>query len=231
MQKITNNPLRKGLFCFLNIVLIGINNSILSHLLIFIWTLFLLILKDIPVRKKILFFLPGLIFVIPTLLVQGISFQEGKFILEIDYNTAGRVISTLTAVSLFALDITIKELYYIFRTIKIPDFLCEIIIYMFKFLTLMLKDYKEVKLALINRGAFNSFKKSFRDTGYLFNGMFKKVYSDMENFNIALYCRAYKNKFNIYNINYSLKITDYFVAGSYLLLVTLLLKEIDRCLT
>ncbi len=230
MQKILNNPLKKGLFCFLNIILIGINNNILSQLLIFLWTLILLVLKKVPVRKKMLFFLPALIFVVPTLLVQGITFQGGNFILKIDYNTAVRVIATLTTVSLFALDITIKELYYIFRAIKIPDFLCEIIIYMFKFLTIMLKNYREVRLALINRGAFNSFKKSFRDTGYLFNGMFKKVYSDMENFNIALYCRGYKNKFNIYNVNYTLKITDYILASSYLLIVTLLLKEIDRCL-
>ncbi|MGL5123309.1 MAG: energy-coupling factor transporter transmembrane component T family protein [Fusobacteriaceae bacterium] len=231
MQKILNNPLKKGLFCVLNIVLIGINNSILSHFLIFIWTLILLILKEAPLRKKMLFFLPPLVFVVPTLLVQGINFQNGKLILEIDYNTAVRVISTLTAVSLFALDITIKELFFIFKTIKIPDFLCEIVIYMFKFLTLMLKNYKEVKLALLNRGAFNSLKKSYRDTGYLFNGMFKKVYLDMGNFNIALYCRGYNNKFNIYNMNYNLKKTDYVIACSYLLIVTLFLKEIDKCLT
>ncbi|MGL4998860.1 MAG: energy-coupling factor transporter transmembrane component T family protein [Cetobacterium sp.] len=229
MQKILNNPIKKASFCFLNIVLIGINNNLLSHAFIFLWTFILLILKDVSSKKKITFFLPALVFVVPTLFVQSIFFESGKLIFKIDYDTAVRVFTTLTAVSLFALDIKIKELYYIFRTIKIPEFLCEIIIYMFKFLTIMLKNYKEVKLALINRGAFNSFKKSFRDTGYLFNGMFKKVYSDMENFNTALYCRNYQNTFKMYEINYSLKIIDYFLGSSYLILFTLILKELERC--
>lgn len=187
--------LDKGFLLLGNIILIGISREIISQAVLSICFLIVFFLIKVSSKKKIFFLIPGVTFLLPTLIISGIHLDENKIFFQPDYLTALRSISTLAAAGIFAVNTSLKELCYLMKKLRIPDSFIEITIYMFKFINLMLRGGRETKFALENRGGFRSFRNSRRDTALFFYILFQKIYHDLNSYNSALECRGYRGEF------------------------------------
>lgn len=192
------NLLDNLMFFLCNLIIIGFNRDIKPYLIMTIYLLLIYLMIEGNLKRKALFFLPSVIFVIPTLIVGGITYSSEGVIFKMDYLTLFRVMSTLAATGIFITKTGFKEFTILLKYFKVPDFLIEIIVYMYKFTTLMMKNSGEVQVAIENRGGFRSFKNVYRDTAFLFRGIFLKILKDFYNFTLGIQCREYIDKIPIY---------------------------------
>lgn len=197
------NPFEKFLMSMgTTIILISLKNEQLNMVMVVVLAM-ILFFQKISMKRLTFFFLPPLIFLIPTILAQGISFTpEVKFVF--DKEIFFRVIASLMALSIFILTVNVKDFYHIGLQLKIPKFICEIGILMFNYLNIMYVSYVKIKTAMEARGAFCKFSNIYRDVALLFSKVFLNSYFSLKGQENAMYSRGYNDEIKFYPISYKI---------------------------
>ena len=213
MGKIVDTPLEKTIFFIANFIIISFQREVRGYFVLLLWLLLCLLIQKGNVQKKFLVYIPALIFIIPPLLIQGVSIKDGKFFLNIDYFIFMRVMVTLTASTIYVSSMTFKEFCNLMNYIKLPNFIIEIIIYMHKFITIMFRNYSEYKVSYKNRaGKFN-----MKGVANLAVIIFKRLYIDLKNMENALYIRGYKDSYPFSKSVFTFNITKFCLMVVYVI--------------
>lgn len=197
------NPLEKFIFSIGTIIVLISTQNLIFNIGISIVLGIILMLMDIKGKRILFFFLPPFIFLIPTLLAQGIKFYP-ILSFTFEWEIFFRVISSLMAIAIFVLTIKFKDFYHIGVQLKIPKFICEIAVLMFNYLNIMFLSYVKIKTAMEARGAFTRFKNIYRDTAMLFSKVFLNSYFSLKGQANAMYSRGYNDEMKFYPIKYKL---------------------------
>lgn len=213
MGKIVDTPLEKTIFFIANFIIISFQREVRSYIVLLIWMLLCLLVQKGNMQKKFIVYLPAMIFIIPPLVLQGVSTKDGKFFLNIDYFIFMRVMVTLTASTIYVSSMTFKEFCNLMNYIKLPNFIIEIIIYMHKFITIMFRNYSEYKVSYKNRaGKFN-----MKGVANLAVIIFKRLYIDLKNMENALYIRGYKDSYPFSKSVFTFNITKFCLMVVYVI--------------
>ncbi len=213
MVKIVDTPLEKTIFFIANFIIISFQKEVRSLIVLLFWMLLCLLVQKGNMQKKFIVYLPAMIFIIPPLVLQGVSIKDGRFFLNIDYFIFMRVIVTLTASTIYVSSMTFKEFCNLMNYLKLPNFIIEIIIYMHKFITIMLRNYSEYKVSYKNRaGKFN-----MKGVANLALIIFKRLYIDLKNMENALYIRGYQNGYPFAKSVFTFNVTKFCIMVVYVI--------------
>lgn len=219
-KKISLNPLEKTFFFMINLSIIPFLKESKIAISFFIWFLFLFLIQKGDFKRKILIYISALLFLIPPLLIQGMSIENKKVNFNIDYEILTRVLLTVTVSGTYLLGMKFKDFCSVLFWIKIPKYIVEIIIYMYKFVTLMYKNYLEHILSLKNRNGVLKIKEISLITTKIFN----KLYMSLEEMEIASYSRGYTNEFKYIEKKQSISLNILILYLIYVSIVIYILK-------
>lgn len=197
------NPLEKFIISMGTIiVLISLKNIYLNIFVITIGGI-ILALQNLSLKRVLFFFIPPFMFLIPTLLAQGIQFSP-ELTFRFEWEIFFRVIGALIAIGYFILTCKFKDLYYVGIQLKIPKLICELGVLMFNYLNIMYISYVKIKMAMEARGAFCSFKTVYRDVGFMFTKVFLNSYYSLKGQSDAMRSRGYDEELIFFPKRYKL---------------------------
>lgn len=188
--------INKLLFFIGGFVIISLLRDIKEYIVILFFLIFLL-LKNGKISKKIKFYVPALIFFIPTYIVQSLDFSQGKIILQWNHLLFFRVITSLTITNIFISNMRFTDFCILLKFFKVPNFILELIIYMYKFINIFFVSYKEYLEAFRCRQG----KISLKNISNICVFLFKSIYRELEIMEIALYSKGYKDSYILKNYN------------------------------
>ena len=220
MDKILNSPLDKSIFFISNLIIIALQKNIAANIIIFIFYFLILLIQKVSMKKKLLLYIPALFFLIPPLLVAGINIKDGTLVFNIDYFIFMRVMSTVTISAIYILSMTFKEFCSLMVFLKLPSIVIEIVIYMYKFIIIMIRNFNEHKISYRNRNG----KYNLDGVANLSVMVFKMLYRDIKNMEIAMYTRGYRDTYPFQNYLLSLSYKKVLISIVYVVVATKILE-------
>lgn len=220
MDKILNSPVDKSIFFISNLIIIALQKNTTVNIIVFIFYFFILLIQKVSMKKKLLIYIPALLFLIPPLLLEGISLKNGTMILNIDYFIFMRVMGTVTASAIYILSMTFKEFCSLMEFLKLPNIFIEIVIYMYKFIIIMIRNFNEQKISYRNRNG----KYDLNGVANLSTIVFKRLYSDIKNMETAMYIRGYRDIYPFQKSLLSLSYKKVLISTVYVIVATKILE-------
>lgn len=223
MEKNTLNPLEKFILSMGTILILITFKNINLSIFVGIVMGIILFFQKLSIKRVLLFFLPPLFFLIPTLLAQGIEFSPElsfKFPWEIFFRVIGAIIS----IAYFILTIKFKDIYYVGRQLKIPKIICELAVLMFNYLNIMYISYIKIKVAMESRNGFGSFKTIYRDVAYVFTKVFLNSYYSLKDQGNAMRSRGYDDELVFYPHEYKIEKLNILLIFSWFVILIIVSK-------
>lgn len=220
MDKILNSPVDKSIFFISNLIIIALQKNTTANIILFSFYFFILLIQKASMKKKLLIYIPALLFLIPPLLVEGISMKGGTLILNIDYYIFMRVIATVTVSAIYILSMTFKEFCNLMEFFKLPNVIVEIVIYMYKFIIIMIRNFNEHKTSYRNRNG----KYDLKGVANLSVTVFKRLYRDIKNMEIAMHIRGYNNTFPFQKTFLTISYKKVLISMVYVVVATKILE-------
>ncbi len=220
MDKILNSPVDKSIFFISNLIIIALQENTTANIIVFSFYFLILLFQKVNMKKKLLIYIPALLFLIPPLLVEGISIKEGTLALNIDYFIFMRVMATVTVSAIYILSMTFKEFCSLMNFLKLPNIIVEIVIYMYKFIIIMIRNFNEHKTSYRNRNG----KYDLKGVANLSVMVFKRLYRDIKNMEIAMYIRGYRDTYPFQKSLLSLSYKKVLISIVYVVVATKILE-------
>ncbi len=209
------NPMAKFLFAIGSLFIsIAINNIYINLAIFIIMFMMTTVIARIPIKAYIKLYIVPVIFllfsIIPILISIGktnvfiYSVNIGKYYFGLNKETiytalmtASRSIACISATYFLALTTPINQLIKIFKDLKVPNFIIELIILIYRFIFIFLEEIKEIYMAQEMRYGYYGTKNSFKSFGILIKSLFVGVFLSYEDMVIALESKLYDGEFKI----------------------------------
>lgn len=215
-NKLTNfNPMAKFIFAIgaLNIAVL-INNLYINISIFFIMAFLTTFVANIPFSKyfKILIIPFGFLAIsIITILIGisnvdifiwsikiwnkyiGITYQSLEDVLHIIM----RVLAAISSTFFLGLTTPLNNIIKVLKKIKIPNLLIELLVLIYRFIFIFLKEANEIYTIQEMKFGYTGFKNSYRSVSLLIKHLFVRVLTKYESMVIALDSKLYDGEFKI----------------------------------
>ena len=196
------------------IIVIWINNIYVDLLMFGIMFVMTTFIAQIPVRVYLkLYILPGIFLlfsIIPILINVGKTdiflysikigrryFGIGNDTINTSLITAFRALACISSTYFLALTTPINQLIKIFKGLKIPNSMIELLILIYRFIFIFLEEGKEIYMAQEMKFGYYGTKNSFKSFALLVKCLFIRVLLRYEDMIIALESKLYNGEFKI----------------------------------
>lgn len=213
-NKLANvNPMLKVIVVAICLIIATtINNNYLNISIFIIMFTLTTLVAGIPVKNymKILTIPIGFLLISTITILVSISSQDvyiysvkigSKFIGITDesilqsINTIIRVFASLSTTFFLALTTSLNNLIVVFKKLKLPNIIIELLVLIYRFIFIFLEESKEIFMAQEIRFGYNGFKNSIRSTSLLIQSLFLRVFLKHKDMVISLDCKLYNGEF------------------------------------
>lgn len=210
------NPMAKVCFAMGILILALINSNIYTYLAIIgVMVLITVVIAGIPFKQylKMLLIPSGFLIVSVITILISISKDTSIFIYSIklgriflgvtksSVSTSSilflRSISCITAAYFLSLTVPMNQQIIVFKKLKVPKTVLEMIILIYRFIFIFLEEYKEIHTAQNLRFGYVNIKKSYKSLSLLIRVLFVRVMKRYEDMTISLESKLYKGEFHI----------------------------------
>ena len=112
-------------------------------------------------------------------------------------NLTTRVFASLSATFFLALTTSLNNLIKVFKKMKVPNTIIELLVLIYRSIFIFLEESKEIYQAQEIRFGYLGFKNSFKSTALLMKSLFIRVLLRYEEMVVALDCKLYNGEFKI----------------------------------
>jgi cobalt/nickel transport system permease protein len=209
------NPLIKFIIVVISLMITTIISNNYINMSIFAIMVFLTtVIAKIPFDKYIKILIIPISFLIISLITILISISgEDIYIWSIrigssyigitkdsliqSINLTTRVFASLSATFFLALTTSLNNLIKVFKKMKVPNTIIELLVLIYRSIFIFLEESKEIYQAQEIRFGYLGFKNGFKSTALLMKSLFIRVLLRYEEMVVALDCKLYNGEFKI----------------------------------
>lgn len=209
------NPMAKFIFAIATLfVAIGFNNIYINFIIFIIMVLLTTVVARIPSKNYFKIYLLPLFFLFISILTIIISRSNDDiflYSLKIGNSFFGvkgeslveavilifRVLACLSSTFFIALTTPINYLIKVFKKLKLPSVIIELIILIYRFIFVFLEESKEIIFAQEMRFGYMGIKNTYRSIGLLMKSLFIRVLLKYEDMIDSLDTKLYNGDFKI----------------------------------
>lgn len=112
-------------------------------------------------------------------------------------NLTTRVFASLSATFFLALTTSLNNLIKVFKKMKVPNTIIELLVLIYRSIFIFLEESKEIYQAQEIRFGYLGFKNSYKSTALLMKSLFIRVLLRYEEMVVSLDCKLYNGEFKI----------------------------------
>ena len=112
-------------------------------------------------------------------------------------NLTTRVFASMSATFFLALTTPLNKLIKVFKRLRIPSVIIELLVLIYRSIFIFLEESKEIYMAQELRFGYSNFRNSFRSISLLIKALFIRVLLKYEDMVMALDCKLYDGEFKI----------------------------------
>ncbi|WP_200804889.1 cobalt ECF transporter T component CbiQ [Anaerosalibacter sp. Marseille-P3206] len=215
-NKIVNvNPMAKFIFAIGALILaVGLNNFYLNIIIFLIMFLSTTVVAKIPIKNYLKLYLIPSVFLIISILTILISkssldvfiwsIRIGKSFIGIKSESLNeviiiiaRVFASISSTFFIALTIPINQLIVVFKKLRVPGNVVELIILIYRSIFIFLEEMMEIYNIQEMKFGYCGMKNSYRSLGLLIKCLFVRVLQKYEDMVISLETKLYDGEFKI----------------------------------
>ena len=108
-----------------------------------------------------------------------------------------RVLGSISATFFLGLTTPLNNIILVFKKIRLPDTIIELIVLIYRFIFIFLEEVSEIRIGQEIKFGYSSFSKSLKSTSLLIRSLFLKVMLRYKEMVITLECKLYDGEFKI----------------------------------
>lgn len=210
----TNPNLKFGLVSVSLILAIAFKNNYLNVSIFIIMSILSTLVADIPLKDYFkLLKIPSAFLILSILTILVSISKENIFLysftffhnyigvaessLETGLKLFTTVIASISATYFLSLTTPIVDIIKVFKKIRIPDVLIELLILIYRFIFIFLEESKAIYHSQELRFGYISFRKSIQSLSLLIRSLILRVFLRYDDMLVALECKLYDGKFKI----------------------------------
>lgn len=191
-----------------------ISNNYINLIIFFLMVFTTIIIAGIPFNKYLkILFIPMSFLLISTITVLFSISGEDVYIWSINIgkiyigltnesiiqsiNLTTRVFASMSATFFLALTTPLNKLIKVFKRLRIPSVIIELLVLIYRSIFIFLEESKEIYIAQELRFGYSNFRNSFRSISLLIKALFIRVLLKYEDMVMALDCKLYDGEFKI----------------------------------
>ena len=207
------NPKLKVIFA-LSLLLISVfsQSAIVPLLIFFIISLILLFKAKIPKKIYAVFLGVPLGFGILNLVIFAFLFGTVEWFkinvfgfgipvykdgIDLGFLLLGRMLGGVSSMLFLAFTTPMVELFYIFRELKMPDVVVDMMMLMYRYIFVLYEEYETMKFAQESRLGTSNLKSAYNSLGALAAHLFIRAWEKGEKLNITMMSRCYDGKLRL----------------------------------
>jgi len=209
------NPMAKFLFAIGVLILaVGLNNFYFNIIIFSIMFLLTTVVAKIPIKNYLKLYLIPSVFLLISILTILISksssdvfiwsIKIGKSFIGIKSESLNevmiiivRVFASISSTFFIALTIPINQLIVVFKKLRVPETVVELIILIYRSIFIFLEEMMEIYNIEDMKFGYCGMKNSYRSLGLLIKCLFIRVLQKYEDMVISLETKLYDGEFKI----------------------------------
>ncbi|ABW18560.1 cobalt ECF transporter T component CbiQ [Alkaliphilus oremlandii] len=191
-----------------------VSNNYVNILILITMSLLTVVVGGIPLNRYIKALLIPLVFLVVSIVSVLISIsQKDVYVARIEVlryyigfteeslfqsiHILTRVFACLSATFFLAFTTSINQLIRIFKKLRVPNVVIELLILTYRSIFIFLEEMQEIYRAQEIRFGYSGYRNSFRSTALLMKSLFIRVLQKYEDMVISLECKLYNGEFKI----------------------------------
>lgn len=210
------NPMAKFLFAIGALfIAVGLNNLHINLIIFLMMFIFTTVIAKIPIKNYLKLYYAPLAFLLISIITIVISkstnreaflysIRIGKNYFGINENSLResifivfRVLSCISSMFFLALTTSINQLIKVFKKLKFPPVMVELIVLIYRFIFIFLEESKEIYNAQEMKYGYVGMKNSYRSISLLVKCLFIRVFQKYRDMVISLDSKLYNGEFKV----------------------------------
>ncbi len=111
----------------------------------------------------------------------------------------GRMLGGVSSMLFLAFTTPMVELFYIFRDLKMPDVVVDMMMLIYRYIFVLYEEYEKMKFAQESRLGTSNLKSAYKSLGALAAHLFIRAWERGEKLNVTMMSRGYDGKIRLLN--------------------------------